>query len=244
MSDGTTEQRLRLLLTEEHPCSYLDNKQARTAFIDPEVAITKDLASSLNRQGFRRSGQYLYRAQCDDCVACQPIRVPVAEFKPTKSQKRALKKNPDLKVQVITKEELDQEQQEHYFELYQRYISTRHSKGDMFPPNKNQFDGFIGKLYDFSRMIEFYLNDELVMVSLCDELYDGLSAIYTFFEPSLHSRGLGVYAILWQIQYSTSKGYPYLYLGFWIKDCEKMAYKSKYRPNELYANDIWQPFEN
>jgi len=236
------EQRLRILLTEQHPCSYLDGMQARTAFIDPEVEITKELATSLNWQGFRRSGQYMYRAQCDHCSACQPLRVLVSQFKASKSQKRTLKKNSDLSVKITTKENLDQETLDQYFALYERYISTRHSKGDMFPPDKNQFDGFIGKIYDFSLMIEFYLEDQLIMVSLCDELHDGLSAIYTFFEPSLSSRGLGVYAILWQLQYSAFRGYPYLYLGFWIKDCDKMTYKQKYRPNEIYVNEAWLTF--
>jgi len=239
-----TEQTLRLLLTEEHPCSYLKGKPARTAFIDPEVQITRDLATSLNWQGFRRSGQYLYRAQCNPCRACQPLRVITSEFKSSKSQKRNLKKNQDLRVQLSTKETLSKEKLKQYFDLYGRYIETRHRQGDMFPPNKDQFDSFIGSLYDFSLMIEFYLGKELVMVSLCDELYDGLSAIYTFFEPNFSSRGLGVYAILWQIHYSLAKEYPYLYLGFWIKDCEKMTYKQKYRPNEIYVNENWQPFEN
>lgn len=233
-------QRLPVFITEAHPCSYLEGKQARTAFVDPSIPISRGLASALNLQGFRRSGRYLYKTSCDNCNACQPLRVDVNAFRPNKSQRRNWRNNADLQVKILSSGDIDNRQRTHYYDLYQRYICARHDKGDMFPPDEEQFEGFIGRLYDFSRIIEFSLGDQIVMAALCDELEDGYSAIYTFFEPTLSHRGLGVYAVLWQIEHCVKLGLPYLYMGFWIEDCSKMNYKSKYRPNEIFCSDQWQ----
>lgn len=114
----------------------------------------------------------------------------------------------------------------------------------MYPPNPDQFDNFIGQLFEFSRIIEFRLNDNLVMATLCDQLTDGYSAIYTFFDPALHSRGLGTYAILWQIYQCQKQQLPYLYLGFWIEMSKKMNYKSSYKPHQIFHTDKWQSSAN
>jgi len=237
-------QRLPVFITEAHPCSYLDDREARTAFVDPSVPISKNLASALNLQGFRRSGRYLYKTSCTNCSACQPLRVDVARFKPNKSQKRNWKKNSDIKTLVKTSIDIDGTTRQNYYQLYEQYICTRHNKGDMFPPDKDQFDSFIGQLYPFSKIIEFSIGGNIVMVALCDALEDGYSAIYTFFDPDFRERGLGVYSALWQIEHCSSLGLPYLYMGFWIEACDKMSYKSNYKPNEIFHTNHWQPGSN
>lgn len=237
-------QRLPVFITESHPCSYLDDQLARTAFVDPSVPITRSLASALNIQGFRRSGRYLYKTSCDNCSACQPLRVDINTFTPNRSQKRNWKKNSDIQTQIKTSSELDESNNQAYYELYERYICTRHDEGDMFPPNQDQFENFIGQLYSFSKLIEFAIDNKIIMVALCDELEDGYSAIYTFFDPSYSNRGLGVYSVLWQIDHCQRLGLPYLYMGFWIEECDKMNYKSNYKPNEIFHTDKWQPGSN
>ena len=235
-------QRLPVFITEAHPCSYLDERQARTAFVDPGVPVTKALTSALNLQGFRRSGRYLYKTSCEQCSACQPLRVEVDGFIPNRSQRRNRKKNSDLSVSIKTSLEIDDPSHQKYYALYERYIRQRHSEGDMYPPDREQFDSFIGQLYPFSRIIEFTLRGKLVMVALCDELEDGCSAIYTFFDPDHKDRGLGVYSALWQIDYCVTLQLPYLYMGFWVEKCNKMNYKSSYRPNEIFHAGRWHHY--
>lgn len=233
--------RLPVFITDTHKCSYLKDRDARTAFVDPSIPITQNVASALNLQGFRRSGRYLYKASCPSCNACQPLRVQVNSFQPNKTQRRTLRKNTDLTTRIMKPSEITAFSDETHYRLYQNYIEQRHNNGDMYPPSREQFDSFVGELYDFSRIIEFRLDDRLVMVSLCDQLTDGLSAIYTFFDPTLENRSPGTYAILWQIQYCAQENLPFLYLGFWIDGCSKMNYKSRYRPNEIYTEGKWQP---
>lgn len=233
-------QRLPVFITEEHPCSYLDDRKARTAFVDPSVPISKSLASALNLQGFRRSGRYLYKTSCENCSACQPLRVDIGQFKPNKSQKRNWKKNADVQADIKNACEIDDLTNQRYYLLYEQYICARHDKGDMFPPDLEQFNSFIGQLYLFSKIIEFSIEGNLAMVALCDELEDGLSAIYTFFDPDLSHRGLGVYSALWQIQYCLEQDLPYLYMGFWIEECSKMNYKSCYKPHQIFRSGRWQ----
>ncbi len=233
--------RLPVFITDTHKCSYLDDREARTAFVDPSIPITQGMASALNLQGFRRSGRYMYKTSCPACNACQPLRVLTKEFRPNKNQRRTLKNNDDLATRIISPNEITPLIYESYYSLYESYIDKRHVDGDMYPPSRDQFDSFIGELYDFSQIIEFRLGKELVMVALCDHLSDGLSAIYTFFDPAHEKRSLGAFAILWQIQLCLQMDLPFLYLGFWVAECNKMNYKSFYRPHEIFVEGKWQP---
>jgi len=232
--------RLPVFITDSHKCSYLENREARTAFVDPSIPITQGMASALNLQGFRRSGRYMYKTSCPACNACQPLRVLTNEFSPNKSQRRTLKNNQYLATRIISPNEITPAIYESYYSLYENYIHQRHVDGDMYPPSRDQFDSFIGELYDFSQIIEFKLGDEPVMVALYDQLSDGLSAIYTFFDPTYGKRSLGAFAILWQIQLCRQLDLPYLYLGFWVAECNKMNYKSFYRPHEIFVEGRWQ----
>ncbi|QFU75995.1 arginyltransferase [Halioglobus maricola] len=225
---------LKVYTTYPHSCSYLEDQEATTLFVDPRQEVDQTLYSNLSVLGFRRSGNHLYRPHCSNCEACIPARIPVNKFQPNRNQKRALKRNADLEIEV-TGDIRDQSA----FELYRRYIEQRHADGDMYPPDREQYQSFLDNAWECTRYYRFYQGGKLTAISVVDELLDGLSAIYTFFDPDLDDRSLGRYAILWQIEKAAEMGLDYLYLGYWIKNCRKMSYKSEYRPLELYLNGRW-----
>jgi arginine-tRNA-protein transferase len=225
---------LKVYTTYPHSCSYLEKQEATTLFVDPRQRVDQALYSNLSALGFRRSGSHIYRPHCTHCEACVPARIPVALFEPKRSQQRTLKRNQDLVV-----ERTDDIRDETAFELYRRYIDLRHADGDMYPPDREQYESFLNNAWDCTRYYRFYDRGELIALSVVDELLDGLSAIYTFFEPAAQKRSLGNYAILWQIEQARKKQMDYLYLGYWIRECQKMAYKSHYRPLEVYLNGRW-----
>ena len=225
---------LKVYTTYPHSCSYLEDQEATTLFVDPRTPVDARLYSQLSVLGFRRSGSHLYRPHCAKCNACIPARVPVTKFKPSRSQRRAWNRNQDISV---TK--LDHIATDEYFELYQRYIEARHHDGDMFPPLRDQYESFLSNEWGVTEYYRMELGGNVAGIAVVDRLQDGLSAIYTFFEPSLEQRSLGTYAVLWQLQKAEQENLDYLYLGYWIKQCQKMSYKIKFRPLELYINGRW-----
>jgi arginyl-tRNA--protein-N-Asp/Glu arginylyltransferase len=224
---------LKLYQTNAHSCSYLD-EQAITVFIDPDTAVDKALYSQLSRHGFRRSGQHLYRPHCESCRQCILARIPAANFCFNRSQKRCFRGNSDLRVEIDAISDMRTD-----YPLYARYISERHRDGDMYPPSEDQYRSFLSAEWGVTRFARFYRGQRLVAVSVFDLLDDGLSAVYTYFDPLEEKRGLGNYAILWQIEQTKSLGLDYLYLGYWIKDCQKMSYKINFRPLQLYIDRRW-----
>lgn len=225
---------LKLFATQPHDCSYLDGEEATTLFIDPRAPVDQSLYSQLSRLGFRRSGPHLYRPHCAGCSACISCRVPVADFRPGRNQRRCWRRNRDLSIEL--KEQIDPD--EHYA-LYRHYIETRHRDGDMYPPSREQYDAFLCRAWGLTRYLEMRLEGRLMAVAVCDRLDDGLSAIYTFFDSNQPRRSLGVLGILAQIEEARVLGLPYVYLGYWVKQCQKMAYKTEYRPIELLVNRRW-----
>jgi len=223
-------------LTPAHPCSYLPGRQARTLFLDPRDTIHPPLYQALTEHGFRRSGSHLYRPRCDGCQACVPTRVPVDDFEPRRNQRRVLTRNVDLVVQVEPAIF-----NRRYYDLYVRYIHGRHRDGDMYPPTIDQFRSFLLSQWSNSVFLCSYLDDELIAVAVCDQLPEGLSAIYTFFDPEHPSRSLGTWSILQQIELCRRSGLTYLYLGYWIQDSRKMRYKLDFRPVELFLESRWTP---
>ncbi|RRJ84793.1 arginyltransferase [Aestuariirhabdus litorea] len=225
---------LRFYTTPPHNCSYLDAQQATTLFLDPEVELDNALYSQLSNFGFRRSGKHLYRPHCGECNACIPIRIPASRAVPSSSQRRILNRNRHLTcIQKPARYE------EEHFQLYERYINSRHGDGDMAPPTPSQYESFLTSSWEFCHLYEFHDGDDLVAVSVTDRLEDGLSAIYTFFCPDRTKDSLGSYCILKQLEFCRQLNLPYLYLGYWIKQCKKMSYKSKYRPLELLIDNQW-----
>ena len=225
---------LKVFATHPHTCSYLPEQQATTLFIDPAAPIDGPAYSQLSEMGFRRSGPHLYRPHCARCNACVPARVPVDRFHPNRQQRRIWQRNNDLT--VIDRTVLNGEE---YYDLYARYIEGRHRDGDMYPPTPQQFESFLTQEWDLTHYYCFYQDTRLLAVAVVDVMDNGLSAIYTFYDPEITNRSLGVYAVLWQIHRARELGLPSVYLGYWIKQCRKMSYKINYRPIELLVNGRW-----
>lgn len=229
---------LRVFATHPHPCSYLPGERATTLFIDPGTPMDAGLYSELSELGFRRSGPHVYRPHCAQCRACIPARVPVTAFRPNRSQRKIWHRNSDLEVSTLSSL-----QGEEYYRLYARYIEQRHHDGDMYPPSREQFDSFLTAEWGLTRYYCFRKEGELLAVAVADQMQNGLSAIYTYFDPDCSQRSLGTYAVLWQIEAARRLGLPALYLGYWIEACRKMNYKLRFRPQELLINGRWTRFE-
>ena len=227
---------IQYYITPPHRCSYLDDRSARMVFIDPQQPVDQMSLSELSRQGFRRSGDFIYRPECHHCRQCLSARVPVGLFAPNSSQKRALKRNQDLRMEIRPTRQATQV----HYRLYERYITQRHYDGDMYPPSREQFDKFLVESCTHSFFIEFWLADRLMCAATCDELDDGISAVYTFFDPDETARSLGTFAILKQIEWVKQQGKPFVYLGYWVPEAPKMSYKMQYRPLEVLLEGRWQ----
>ena len=221
--------------TPPHDCSYLPDREATTMFVDPRAHIDKKLYSQLTALGFRRSGSHYYRPHCENCNACIPVRLRVDQFRPDRSQRRVLKKNTDLSCRMVRASYT-----ERYYELYAQYIEERHADGDMYPPSREQFASFLVDGATDSWFLEILDQGRLVGLAAIDQLDEGLSAIYTVFDPAYEHRSLGTFAVLWQIEEARRLDLPYLYLGYWIAECSKMNYKTRFRPIEALRDGHWQ----
>ena len=234
LSKVSNISQLGFYATPPHECSYLDNRTAATLFADPHFPKDKRLYSTLSAYGFRRSGEHLYRPRCPGCNACVPVRIPVNSFKMKRAQRRTWKRNADLTVNIIEGMYLDR-----HFDLYKRYLNTRHKDGGMDSPTPQSYLDFLTSSWSQTMFYEFALNDQVLAVAVVDHLEDALSSVYTFFDPAHQARGLGVYSILWQVQEAKRLGHKWVYLGYWIRQCEKMHYKINYQPQEHYRNGQW-----
>jgi len=234
MSARTRRHRLAFYATPPHPCSYLPGRRATTVFADPAFAMDGGVYTALSRHGFRRSGAHVYRPQCAACSACVPVRVPVAEFHPRRSQRRVERANRDLCVQG---EPLTFRRE--HFELYRRYLAARHPQGGMDDPSPRDYLDFLQSPWGETRAYAFQCGARLLAVAVADVLSDGLSAVYTFFDPGFARRSPGVHAVLWQIREAQRLGLDWLYLGYWIAESPKMRYKRDYQPQEHYVDGRW-----
>ncbi|HEU0198253.1 MAG TPA: arginyltransferase [Nevskiaceae bacterium] len=227
----------RLLVGSEHPCGYLPELRARSAFIDPALPMNANLYRKLLDLGFRRSGGYVYRPLCRHCDACRPVRVPVARFTPDRTQRRCLHRNRDLTLHPVAR--LGDE----HFALYRRYLRARHPGGGMDPDDATAFHEFFNAAWSQTQFWEFRFGEHGALAGVCvvDLLPGALSAVYTFFDPNQGRRSLGTWAILREIEIAHDIGLPYLYLGYWVEHSHKMNYKRRFQPLEVLAGVGWVP---
>jgi arginine-tRNA-protein transferase len=225
---------VRVLQTVEHQCGYFRDRKARNLVIDPLADHLDVVFNAVVVSGFRRAGDLIFRPHCEACQACEATRVPVSRFTPNRRQRRCQQRNADLDFQIGKARCTDEN-----FELYSRYVNAKHHGGGMDQPEKPDFENFL--LCDWSQtfLLEMRLQGQLLAVSVTDRLSSGLSAVYTFWDPDHAQRGLGICAILEQIEMARRESLPYVYLGYWIKDHAKMHYKVGFQPIELFRDGGW-----
>ncbi len=226
--------KLTFYATPAHSCSYIEKQQATTVFLDPEKIINRKLYTRLSETGFRRSGMHIYRPHCETCQACVPVRVPVEQFSPNKNQRRCLKKGEGFNYRMEPARYIP----EHYL-LYERYLHQRHADGDMYPPSEQQYREFLFSDWANTQFLSFYDKDKLIACSVIDRLENALSAVYTYFDPDYEKYSPGRLAILTLIKEAQSLDLDFVYLGYLVKDCRKMKYKSEYRPLDCLIGNRW-----
>lgn len=228
-----------LYLSAPHACPYLPDRIATTLMIDPAFPVDTRLYGVLLQQGFRRSGDLFYRPHCRQCRQCVSVRIPVREFRPNRAQRRVLRRNADIEARRLA----PCFRSEH-FALYRHYQAKRHPHGSMDDPNPDKYRAFLVDSQVASEFIELRVAGHLLAVAVLDRMNDGLSAIYTYYEPDAAARSLGTFAVLWQIDYARRLGLDYLYLGYWIADCSKMRYKTNFEPLEGFEHGTWRQVHN
>jgi arginyl-tRNA--protein-N-Asp/Glu arginylyltransferase len=230
-------------VTAPQPCPYLDDRKERKLFTALHGEGAARLNDSLSQQGFRRSQNVLYRPSCADCAACMSARIRVADFVPTKAQRKTLRQNDGLSREAISPWATEDQ-----YSLFRRYLDTRHAEGGMADMDIFEFAAMIEETPIRSRVVEYWSRDEgrksLSAVCLTDVLEDGLSMVYSFYEPALVRRSLGTYVILDHIRIAQEAGLPYVYLGYWVPGSPKMSYKARFSALEIYKNGVWQDIGN
>lgn len=236
MNSAMIRQRVRLFHTLDHDCGYFSDRLARNLVIDPVVHNLPAVYDQALLHGFRRAGGHVYRPHCVGCQACIATRIPVETFRPNRAQRRVLKTNRDLALRVVPASDAAP-----YLDLYRRYLAHRHAGGGMDDPDVEDFRRFLLGPWSDTRFIEIHAGDRLLAVAVTDFSARGLSAVYTFYEPTEVQRSLGTLAILMQLEVARMQGIPHLYLGYWIAGHPKMDYKRRFAGVEMLRGAEWVP---
>jgi arginine-tRNA-protein transferase len=231
-----SRRNIRLFQTAEHPCGYYPDRLARDLVLDPVDPALPALYGNALAMGFRRSGAHVYRPYCAGCIACRPVRIPVADFVPNRTQARCLRRNADLDVALAPARRTAEN-----FALYKRYLAARHPGGGMDHAEPSDFDAFLACHWSPTHFLEFRLAGRLVGIAATDHAEQALSAVYTYFDPSLARRSLGTFAILSLVDLARREGRAHVYLGFWLEGHPKMHYKQAFRPLEVLVGREWLP---
>ncbi|WP_221795483.1 arginyltransferase [Oceanobacter mangrovi] len=230
--------RITLLKPEQsHDCGYFPDRKAQSLYVDPRQKCDVQLLTQLNLNGFRRSGKLIYRPDCPDCNACQPVRIPVQQFQLSKRFRRILRGARHWQIGI----ELPSDS---LYGDYANYINQRHADGSMYPPNKDQFYEFLVEGHHNHRFLVARENGEFRACLVVDLFLDGLSSVYCFFDPAYEKLSPGSLMILKTTQLAQLLGLPWHYLGYWIAGSRKMEYKQQYQPLEIYKNDQWTQFKS
>ena len=224
-----------LVVTEQHPCSYLDKRNSQSAFVHPSFSLNTAIYSQLIEQGFRRSGNEVYTPHCPTCSKCIATRLLVNRFIPNRSQKRCIKKNQQTSV-IVKPAKFEQA----HYDMYMRYQKHKHGDGGMADSSEDDYINFLASRWCNTLFVEFSINKELAAVAIVDLLDNALSAVYTFFEPRFSQYSLGTYAVLWQQKHAKELGLEYVYMGFWIENCRKMSYKIQFQPMQGFIANEWK----
>ena len=225
----------KLYISAPHACPYIEPETASTVLLDPDYDVDNALFSILLKSGFRRSGRTIYKPHCRNCNACVSVRIPAREYVPSRAQLRCAKRNNDVETTMVPSSFEDE-----HFDLYCRYQSWRHTGDIMDHNNPERYQEFMVDSSIETVFIEYRIDSRLVALSVCDLPDDGMSAVYTFFDPQLPKRSLGTFAIMKQLDYVRNMDLDWLYLGYWIDNCRKMSYKTNFRPIFGYLNKEWR----
>lgn len=228
-----------LRLSIKHQCGYFDDRMAQSLLTDPAFPLNTEIYSRLIEQGYRRSGDQVYKPACQSCLECVPTRIEVGSFQPDRKQRRCRTRNSVTSV-LIKPAVFDAR----HFDLYQRYQAARHDKQAIDAISEDDYLNFLTSTWCETRFVEFCIAGRLAAVAVIDVLDNALSAVYTFFEPEFADYSPGVFAVLWQIEHAGLTGLEYVYLGFWLKNCRKMRYKSQYQPLQGLIDQQWQIISN
>lgn len=232
----------QFFLTAETPCPYLPGRRERKLFAHMSGRRAQIMHAVLSDHGFRRSQNIVYRPACEGCSACQSVRIAVRDFAPNRRLRRIEKHNADIVSQALPARVTSEQ-----YGLFSRYLSARHPGGGMTEMTPQDYEFMVEDTPVETVLVEYRLNSgerPLVGVALTDILPDGLSMVYSFFDPALGSRSLGNYMILNHIARARDFGFGYVYLGYWVKDSQKMAYKAEFAPLEVQTGSLgWQPLD-
>ena len=228
-------EEIQFYVTTNYSCGYINGQDAQSIVATPYKNVNSKNFKSLISQGFRRSGQYVYKPNCKNCKACIPIRLLASNFKASRSQKRLKKYLNELTVKL-----LPLNFNEEHYNLYVNYQNKRHRNNDKSEDDVADYNDFLINSNVNSKLVEFRLNNQLKIITIIDIIDNGISAVYTFYDCSDQKLSLGTMSIIWLLEYCKKESLPFLYLGYWIYESQKMKYKINFKPYELMIEGVWQ----